>query len=128
MHQLSRKKNIAPRIILSVLYLLFFAVQLNLRYQSIDVSGHSLSRTHTFSKQTIAQSKVSVSEQPDGKSSITTRLNKRYFPGYFYLVQAPVISCIPSIYLERNSDLRPASFLPEHYTLFTFRRGPPSLV
>jgi len=127
MHQLFRKRNIVPKILLGTLYLLFFAVQLNLRYQSIDVSRCATGGIHLMSKQTIVQSKVSVSEQADGKSSITVRLNKRFFPGHLYVPEPPASPSRLIVYLDRDAKVEPDPFFTEQHTRFTKRRGPPSL-
>lgn len=127
MHQLFRKKNIASRFTLCVLYFLFFAVQLNLRYQSVDVSRHSVPGTHSSSKQTIAQEKLTVKDRTDGKSCITIRLNKRFFPGHLYLIEPPLAPSSLVVYLEKEYNPAPSPFLSENHTQFSQRRGPPSL-
>lgn len=127
MHQLFRKKNIVPKLLLGILYLLFFAVQLNLRYQSVDVSRYADPGVTSIGKQTIALSKVSVSEQANAKSSVTVRLNKRFFPGYFYIPEPPVSPFRFIVYLERDAKVDPDPFFTEQHTRFTKRRGPPSL-
>jgi hypothetical protein len=125
MHKLLRKRHIWPRLALCALYVLFFAVQLNLRYNSVEVnqSGHA---AYASTKGQGGLVKTAVSDGADKKSSITIRLNKRYFPGYFYLAQAPGVPSGDIVYIDAVTGIQPAPFLLEQYPQFAQRRGPPA--
>lgn len=125
MHDLIRKKTILPRIFLCALYVLFFAVQLNLRYNSIEVNP-SASYSYAAGKQEAGSHKISVGEQKDDRSTVTTRLNKRYYPGYCNLVQAPPAPANQFQFISESTAVYETSFFPQQHHPFSLRRGPPA--
>lgn len=126
MHKLFRTKTIFPRLSLCVLYVLFFAVQLNLRYNSVEIN---LSGTAGYSagKNASGIGKVSLKESTDRKSSVTTRLNKRYSPGHFYTVQTPVLPSIAFRFITPVIGHRDDPFFLQQHHSFSQRRGPPAV-
>ncbi|PZR29951.1 MAG: hypothetical protein DI535_00145 [Citrobacter freundii] len=125
MHKLFRTKTMVSRLSLCVLYVLFFAVQLNLRYNSVEINS-SGTAAYSVGKAASGIGKVSLKESTDRKASLTTRLNKRYSPGHFYTVQAPVLPSAAFRFISLVAEHRDDPFFRQQYHPFAQRRGPPA--
>lgn len=112
------------RLTICALYLLFFAVQLHFRYDSVEVNGTAvLTRGH--GNKIVDFSKKYQNAQVENKTSLT-RLNKRYFPAHFYLIQTPVVPSRHYCFIAGSTAIHQSPVLLQPHQRFALRRGPPA--
>ena len=124
MQTANRSKSFICRILICCLYVLFFAVQLHLKYSfpPVPQDGSEALISSVAGKQI---HKLSIERDNDKSVSSTVRLNKRYFPGYSLMVEPAEVPANSYVFISPDYFISGSKYLIHSFLGMECQRGPP---